>query len=590
MATPDRICDKCHKIWHVEGAFCPDDGGKLQTIDDPNALIGRVIDEKLTLTGVLGKGGMGVVYRANQHSMDREVAVKILNPTFSRDAESVKRFLQEAKAASRLDHPNIITVFDFGRTDDGLLYLVMELMIGRDLGAEIEEHTLTPSRMVHILSQVCDAVHHAHERGLVHRDLKPENIYLLDGSARRGDFVKVLDFGIAMAAAHEGVERITKTGTVCGTPAYMSPEQVLGDEVDGRSDVYSLGIVAFEALTGAHPFPADTPMRQLLAQLEAPLPTFAELEADPTLPPTLEVVVRHALEKERERRTPSALAFADELVSAIQGANTMQGRIPDPVALPGKEPPGKRRTTKNARAANRLGFADTAISTDAVVSPSKRGPARLALIALVAALVVVAAVFALSSSSSHDTTTAAPTAQADPEPAPAAPVEAALTPPPEDPGPVEVEAAAADAESPAATLDPTTPELAVAEAAAEADIVAPAAVPADEDVVAEDVAPEALPPEPVRVTVGPGKVNVWVDGALESQRPIVITRPSGDDTLPLKVTRVGYVPQTVTVAHDSEDISGTLKRSRPAATKPATKPTTTTPPSDGAKTGGGLIE
>src|SRR5690606_9727937 len=137
MEPEEKICERCHQVKRVASDTCPDDGGRLLAVANEQALIGRVIDDKLTLTSVLGKGGMGVVYRAQQHSMDREVAVKILHPSFATDTEAVRRFLHEARAATRLDHPNVITVFDFGRTDDGLLYIVMELLNGHGLGDEI---------------------------------------------------------------------------------------------------------------------------------------------------------------------------------------------------------------------------------------------------------------------------------------------------------------------------------------------------------------------------------------------------------------------------------------------------------------------
>ncbi|MFO0745939.1 MAG: serine/threonine-protein kinase [Myxococcota bacterium] len=319
---PERICGQCHKVFRIVETVCPEDGGKLHTVATAEAMVGRDIDGKLTLVGVLGQGGMGVVYRARQHSMDREVAVKILHPGFAGDAEAVRRFLHEARAASRLDHPNIITVFDFGRTADGLLYLVMELLAGSPLAKVVDAGPMPAARAVHVLAQVADAVDHAHARGLVHRDLKPENVFLLAGSALRGEHVKVLDFGIATTRAQEGFDRVTRTGSVCGTPAYMSPEQVLGDEVDGRSDVYALGVMAFEMLTGVHPLRAETPVRQMLAHLEQPVPSFRAVGA-PAVPVAVEAVVRRALEKKRELRPATALAFADELLAAMRGASAL---------------------------------------------------------------------------------------------------------------------------------------------------------------------------------------------------------------------------------------------------------------------------
>ncbi|TNF37994.1 MAG: serine/threonine protein kinase, partial [Deltaproteobacteria bacterium] len=408
MAAVDRICEACHKVSRTEAEVCPDDGGRLSPIARDEDFVGRVIDDKLTLTGVIGRGGMGVVYRARQHSMDREVAVKLLHPSFADDAGAVKRFLHEAKAASLLDHPNVITVFDFGRTEDGLLYLVMELLIGAELAQAMAVSPLGVERAVHVLAQVCDALHHAHERGLVHRDLKPENVFLLAGSALRRDFVKVLDFGIARMRSYEGIERLTQTGSICGTPAYMSPEQVLGDEVDRRSDVYALGVLAFEILTGAHPFPADTAMRQLLAHLETPPPTFAAVGADPDLPPALELVVMRALQKDPDARFATALALGDALVAAAAG------RAPD--AFPPSQPvlaavdggsgrPGqptlrarglRTNVARPTGEASARGVADTMIASAPVTLTPTPSRSRLVPIALVVALVVAVVVLLMT--------------------------------------------------------------------------------------------------------------------------------------------------------------------------------------------------
>lgn|GEM_PF-1661870 len=289
--------------------------------DKQDRRIGMVLDGKLTLKQVIGKGGMGSVYRAHQHSMGRDVAVKIMHAAQRDDPELVQRFLNEAKAVSKLDHPNIITVFDFGRIaeQDELLYMVMELLEGRELADVLkDEGPLSPRRVVHILTQVCDGIHHAHDKGLLHRDLKPDNVILIDHSKRARDVAKVLDFGIAQPRYIEGGERLTRTGVMCGTPAYMSPEHILGDQLDPRSDVYSLAVMAFELLTGRRPFVAKTPMRLCMKHLDAPVPLFGEISREAgELPSTLEAVVRSGMAKDPEDRPRTASAFADQLVAAL---------------------------------------------------------------------------------------------------------------------------------------------------------------------------------------------------------------------------------------------------------------------------------
>ncbi len=537
MDDYDKICERCHKVMRTDADVCPDDGGKLHSVASPEALVGRTIDGKLTLVGVLGRGGMGVVYRARQHSMDREVAVKVLNPGFSNDTESVRRFLHEARAATRLDHPNVITVFDFGRTDDGLLYIVMELLGGHSLGSEIELGPLAPARAVHVLTQVADAVHHAHGRGLVHRDLKPENVYLVHGSSLRGDFVKVLDFGIAMMQSYEGMERITRTGAVCGTPAYMSPEQVLGDEVDLRSDIYSLGLIAYEMFTGAHPFLADTPMRQMLAHIEKPVPPFAEVAPHVAVPPPLEAAVRRALEKQREQRTPDALTFANELVMALGGSDPAVPVLGVPVAS--TTPRGVERIADRQ---DRRGFADTARA--APFATAARSWRSFVPYALVAAVLVVAVVF--FATRPDEAAAERPTAVV------------VSAPPPVTVAPATVAPAATT--TPRAASAETTPAAAPHGALEPEPDVIPAPEPGPDVAAVEPqvaIAPTAIAPIPI--TSVPNGASVLEDGAVLGTTPLELERPvAGARSLVFK--RPGYRAETRRVGAHTTALQVVLTR------------------------------
>ena len=313
----EQLCEQCGERYPLDVRACPRDGGTLAVVASAEARLGEVIGGAFTLTAVLGRGGMGIVYRARQHSMDRDVAVKLLHPGYAGDPNAVKRVLREAKAASRLSHPNIVTVFDFGQTEGGDLYLVMELLDGQEMLVELEARgALGVNRTVELFAQVCDAVHHAHEQGLVHRDLKPENVFLLSGVGHRQEFIKVLDFGVAHMRTAEQGERLTATGTICGTPAYMSPEQCLSEPVDRRADIYSLGVMLFEALTGRLPFEAESMARMMMAHISEPPPHLSDRSPGGRFPPRLDDLIRRCLAKNPDHRPADAVELSRELAAA----------------------------------------------------------------------------------------------------------------------------------------------------------------------------------------------------------------------------------------------------------------------------------
>ncbi len=252
------------------------------------------------LQEVVGVGGMGRVYKAEQSTLGRTVAVKVIHPHLLGDEQTVARFYQEARASSRLNHPNSVSIIDFGRTDDGVLYLAMEFLSGKDLALVMhEEGPLPIERICNILIHTLDALGEAHELGIVHRDLKPENIILRP--LRSGeDLVKVVDFGLATIVGKES--SITKPGLVCGTPDYMSPEQGRGDGVDGRGDLYALGVVLFELLVGRLPYIDDTPTRVVLRHLNDPVPDPRKASPRRGIPDRLAEATMRALAKDRKER------------------------------------------------------------------------------------------------------------------------------------------------------------------------------------------------------------------------------------------------------------------------------------------------
>jgi serine/threonine-protein kinase len=304
----EYYCPTCEKNYAI-GDRCPLDNTRLVKLSVPiDPLIGKDLDGRYTIVEKLGQGGMGAVYRAQQHGLGREVAVKVVNAALVSDPEVVKRFLREAKLASRLSHPNAVGVVDFGQTEDGVFYLVMELVQGRTLDLVIKsEKTLTPARVVRIGAQVCDALDGAHALSIVHRDLKPSNIMLL---SQGRDLVKVLDFGLAKSVAPDQTSTtMTNAGALLGTPAFMPPELALGEPCDGRADLYSLGCVLYLLAAGRLPFVSDS-AHELIA-----------LHASDDRPPPLTGIppgLAHAIEKLLEKNPAKRFQTAAEAREALE--------------------------------------------------------------------------------------------------------------------------------------------------------------------------------------------------------------------------------------------------------------------------------
>ncbi|PWT82528.1 MAG: hypothetical protein C5B44_01990, partial [Acidobacteria bacterium] len=283
-------------------------------------LLGQTLDDKYRLEAKLGVGGMGTVYRARHLLIDRAVAVKVLNPRYGEDEAARERFRREARAAGRLQHANAVTVTDFGETPGGFVYIVMELLEGRTLREIIgKEAPLESARSVSIMLQASAAVSAAHDAGIIHRDLKPANIFVV----QRSDapvIVKVLDFGIAKLAV-ESLEEddstsLTQIGAMIGTPRYMSPEQCSGLPLTPAADVYSLGVILYEMLTGAAPFTGSSPLA--IAMKHAADPPRLPREIVAAIPESIEQVVLHALEKDPSYRPANANAFRQELLETAE--------------------------------------------------------------------------------------------------------------------------------------------------------------------------------------------------------------------------------------------------------------------------------
>lgn len=308
---------------HSSNVASPSSNDSVSNSAPPDPLIGRVLDDRYEIVGIIGEGGMGTVYRARRVALGDEVAVKILHQKFVKDAAAVERFRREARAAARLHHPNIVGIHDFGEShDDGdrRVFIAMELIDGESLRAVLQrELTLQTPRALLLMRDICAGVGAAHRQSIVHRDLKPDNIIRVEHDAyQERETVKVVDFGIAKLrdATDPMAHTLTQAGMIMGTPYYMSPEQCRGESLDVRADVYSLAAILFEMLAGRPPFIAPTMtgiVAKHLTEPPPPLPTRSGVT------PALDAVVQRALSKSPEARQADATEFANELKAAMDG-------------------------------------------------------------------------------------------------------------------------------------------------------------------------------------------------------------------------------------------------------------------------------
>jgi eukaryotic-like serine/threonine-protein kinase len=313
-----KQCPDCKREMKEQLLYCPFDGQKLVSVEPADRFVGLILDDKYRLEEKIGEGGMGKVYKATHIHMAHTLAIKVLHPHLSSDHTALERFRREAQATAHIRHPNAVTVSDFGVSKEtGIAYLAMEFLEGLELREKIQEKKLLDyEESFLIVEQTCRALQAAHAKGIIHRDLKPDNIWLL--KAEEGfEYVKVLDFGIAKLKSSNSMN-LTQHGMIVGTPYYMSPEQCKGEELDSRSDIYSLGVILYEMLTGNVPFVASTPMGVALKHTQEPPLPPRELRAD--LPASIEAVILRALEKRREDRQSSALELAQEFEAALYQA------------------------------------------------------------------------------------------------------------------------------------------------------------------------------------------------------------------------------------------------------------------------------
>ncbi|MEN9791694.1 MAG: hypothetical protein RLZZ63_1352 [Gemmatimonadota bacterium] len=347
MSDNQKICPTCSTEYPLSERFCPRDGTALRAAANQSDLLGSVVADRYHILKKLGAGGMGTVYLAEHVKMGRKSALKVMNPGMNTDPDAVARFNREASNASRLSHPNVCGIYDFGETADGMIYLAMEYIEGSTLTDLIEQDApLQPRRAASIIHQTADALQIAHDAGIVHRDLKPDNIMVAkhrDGS----DLVKVVDFGIAKASTSDA-QKVTKTGMVVGTPEYMSPEQLAGDKLDGRSDIYALGLVAFNCLTGALPFAATSAQEAMIMRLTDLPRALAEVRPDVDWPHAVQVTLDLALARDATDRYQSAAQFGREFSAALAEMSPHPTDEAGTVVMNGAP---ETRTTDRARSA-----------------------------------------------------------------------------------------------------------------------------------------------------------------------------------------------------------------------------------------------
>ncbi|MEW6733736.1 MAG: ribosomal protein L7/L12 [Acidobacteriota bacterium] len=316
-----KRCVKCKKEFEDFLEPCPADGGRHSI--DP--LIGVTIEGKYKLEKCIGRGGMGAVYIASHTKFNKQVAIKVLSHDFiETHPNALGRFQREAEAAALIKHPNAVTVSDFGQTSDGIIYLVMEYIDGMSLRHLLRsEGRLSPERAVNIGRQICAAISAAHRAGIVHRDLKPDNVMIEMIDNR--EMARVLDFGIAKLKDTQQLGKITDTGSLLGTPHYMSPEQCNGEPVDHRADIYAIGVMLYEMLAGEVPLEADVPMAIIVAHVTKEPKPLNQL--CPSVPVALSQVVMCTLEKKPAHRPQSASDLSDQLEAALKAAETDQWRV-----------------------------------------------------------------------------------------------------------------------------------------------------------------------------------------------------------------------------------------------------------------------
>ncbi len=349
----ERRCPKCGSVYTDTGArFCPKDGSMLVEIqarkpaaaapsagsgtgvrtplppgkaglDRASSLSNQILDARYQVLKKLGEGGMSYVYLAKEISSDAIVAIKVLSPRLASDKSSVERLRREAGLAMRLDHPNVCRILRLGESEDGLIYLVMPFLKGELLSdREVRGGPMEMTLGVTLLKQMCAGLHHAHELQIIHRDLKPENVMLVPEDGGAGvERAVVMDFGLAKERrADPAIAKLTATGIILGTPEFMSPEQIRGKPLDARSDIYALGIVAFEMFTGKLPFQGRNAQEMMIARLRSQPIAIRTLRPD--IPDAVEKALTKSLQTNPDDRFTTAIEFAEALTGSGQSSGS----------------------------------------------------------------------------------------------------------------------------------------------------------------------------------------------------------------------------------------------------------------------------
>ena len=525
-----KVCPACNARYDEGGAFCSRDGTPL--VKDPQAgqtsLVGQILADRYRVVRLIGEGGMGQVYEAQHVNINRRFALKLLRPEIVSNAEAVARFRQEAWSASSIGHDNIIEIEDFATLPSGAVYLAMEFLDGAPLSERMrQEPPLGFAESLDVMLQVASGLAAAHDKAIIHRDMKPENIFL--GRKHGRALVKILDFGIAKVSGAEGNQSLTRTGTIFGTPHYMSPEQALGKPLDHRADIYSVGVIMYELFTGRVPFEAESFMGILTKHITTPPTPPRQAAPERDIPPEIEAVILRAMSKEADERYQSMADLATDLV-AIAESRVPEVLMPRPAAsqvlAQVSRPLSALMPANGASASAPMGVSRATPTPsgprplEVTPAPPPRPRARAPWIAL-GAIVLVGGAGAFAWRARTGATTAPPPAVV--APPPVQPVAAApVTPPPQ----------------------PTTP-------------AAPPA-PALEQVIIDSVPPGA---------------RIWVDGAPVGTTPDTISVEKGA-TKAVVLKKDGFVdqPETVDPAHGRKMLVRLerVKRARPAA-KPAVK-------------------
>ncbi len=540
-----RLCPHCQRS--TAELVCPEDGYKTvdasrfrDPADDP--LIGQVFEGRYRIRSLLGRGGFGAVYRADQIGIGRSVAVKILNADLGGALHEVARFQQEARALATLKHPNVVDVYDFGQSQDGHLYLVMEFLDGQPLSSRLDEvGPLEPDDLIAVALQVLDALGEAHAQGIVHRDLKPANLVLTMGPRNRL-LVKLLDFGIARVSGDAAAQtKLTRTGMAIGSPPYMSPEQCSGRPVDHRSDLYSVGCILYECLTGRQIFQLPSPTAYYVAHVMEP-PDPISIGNRPVEGPLASLILR-LLEKSPEDRPQSCDEVIALLQEAAQHPVVLLEENPDATMLPmrarlaGTNNDSRQSKIAMQSSAARRMVSQTSRATDIAPAPNGRGRTSVWLwvaLGLVLA-VVVAVVVALGASTGNplsDHADASRVAAAD-----------------------VAEAVAPEPPSPRDTLEAGLTEDATAVEKSDASTTPSAA---DTAAALADSALRDTPPSELKVLVETNvPAGLAIDGNLLGTTPLHVSWKDGDEPPTISVSAKGYIAQKLKI--DRNFVGGSMR-------------------------------